>query len=226
MDGQEDAVVGESWWTHNRGVISDFRSENRFSELREGGKVAAGAGFGGVLGWIATMASVTGSGAHYKVWTTWSVLLVALSMAVFLGGMFCWRFFRPRRAAPPTVIYDQRGATITYNAEPPHTGVASASTTDTMTVSTVFRRDPIQDRHRSALSRISNLITEGQRLSWAPIERQERDHGPWQERSSTFSTTRLRIQCPHSWSFRWEVPRRGNHSGPDLERDSRAILTN
>lgn len=120
-------VAGESWWTHARGVIggavTNARSEHH--EMREGGKVAAGAGFGGVLGWIATMASVTGSGAHYKVWTVWSILLVTLSAAALLGGVFCWWFFRKPTGPQKTVIHAAPGSTINVYGE---AGVVNTTT--------------------------------------------------------------------------------------------------
>jgi hypothetical protein len=178
-------AVGESSWTHAREVIADFRTQERFNEVREGGKVALGAGIGGFFACLTTLASVSGSGVHFRVWTVWSVLLVILIVVALAGGLFCWLFFRPSGKPTPTVVYDQRGATINNYADSPPGGI-TASTTDSMTVTTVFQPDPVKDRRRRAAGRLSAIIAEGQRLSWAPVERQETDHGLWQNKAFDF----------------------------------------
>lgn len=101
-------------------------------EVGEVGKVAVGAGVGGLLGWVATMASISGSGAHYKVWTPWSALLVVVSAAVLLVGAIAWVFFR-RRGEPRQELHFHEGSNPqVFIGFPP--GIVNASTSDTMTV--------------------------------------------------------------------------------------------
>lgn len=115
----------------------------RFHELAEVGKVAVGAGVGGLMGWVATMASVTGSGGHFKVWTVWSVLLVVLSGVAVVGGAVLWWLFRKPPPETP-VIHVHSGGVVNYNSVPQPPRIVEASTSDTVTFTTSpgFRLPP------------------------------------------------------------------------------------
>ena len=53
-----------------------------------------------------------------------------------------------------------------------------------------------QDPRVSAMARIGELIVEGERLSWYPIERQEVEHGPWQNNVFDFLHDALQDPMP------------------------------
>src|ERR1039458_2046515 len=111
-------------------------SSHRLRELAEVGKMAVGAGLGGLTGWVATMAAVSGSGTHCKVWTIWSVLLVAASGVGIVGGAALWWVFRRRGPELPPVINVHPGATINYNAAPAPPQLVNATTSDGMVITT------------------------------------------------------------------------------------------
>lgn len=102
-------------------------------ELAEVGKVLVGVGAGGYGGWLATMASVDGSGASFKVWTIWSVLLVVLSGVAVAGGVVLWWVFRDR--SRHTYIPVPPGSVVTVQPGTPGATAAAARTPPTSSTS-------------------------------------------------------------------------------------------
>jgi hypothetical protein len=86
------------------------------------------------------MASVAGSGTHFKVWTVWSILLVAASGVGVVGGVVLWALFR--RPEAPTVIV-QPGGHIHYNTVPTPPQLLDATTSDNVVITTgTFAQPP------------------------------------------------------------------------------------
>ena len=82
--------------------------------------MAVAGGVGGFLGWIATMASVSGTGGHYRVWTFWSILLVVLSGVGLIGGIILWAIFH----APRMVIHIHPGGILNVSGGEPTVAVS------------------------------------------------------------------------------------------------------